>query len=68
VLVIIVFGNIEVNAWWEWFVTTILGVGTTGFIAVANRSHNIFKRCFGTKKKSLFDQSGRCAANGPADT
>jgi len=32
--------KVEVHAWWEWFLTTILNVSTTEFIAVANRSHN----------------------------
>jgi hypothetical protein len=30
----------EVNAWWEWFLTTITDVDPTEFIAVENRSHN----------------------------
>jgi len=41
--------QVEVNAWWEWFLTTMLDDGPTEFIAVENRSHNIFKRCSGTK-------------------
>jgi len=47
------FFQFEVHAWWEWFLTTILDVGPTEFIAVANRSHNFFKRCSDTKKFPL---------------
>jgi hypothetical protein len=48
--------QVEVNAWWEWFLTTIIEVGPTGFIAVANRSHNILKPFPGMKKFSSLIQ------------
>jgi hypothetical protein len=40
----------EMNAWWEWFLTTITDVGSTELIAVENRSHKIFKLVSGSKK------------------
>jgi hypothetical protein len=40
--------QIEVNAWWEWFLTTILNSGSTELIAVADRSHGIFKPISGS--------------------
>jgi len=36
--------QVEVHAWWEWFITTILDDSPTEFIAVENRSHNHLTR------------------------
>jgi len=48
----LIYGSfqIEVHAWWEWFLTTILDCSPNDFIAVENRSHNFFKRWSDTKK------------------
>jgi hypothetical protein len=35
--------------WWEWFLTTILTVGPTEFLAVENRSHNFIELFSGYK-------------------
>jgi hypothetical protein len=49
---------VEVNAGWEWFATTILDVGPTDLIAVANRSHTIFKLFSGSK--NFFSDQTEC--------
>jgi hypothetical protein len=43
----------EVNAWWEWFLTTITDAGPTELIAVKNRSHKILKLLSDSKKVSF---------------
>jgi hypothetical protein len=49
----------EVNAWWEWFLTTITGVDPTELIAVENRSHNILELLFRMQRSFVFYQTGR---------
>jgi hypothetical protein len=63
--------SVEGYAWWERLPITIVNVGPTEFIAVGNRSHNIFNLCSGTIKllfplfyrkvrgDIVFDQAGR---------
>jgi len=46
--------QVEVHAWWEWFLTTILDSWPIEFIAVTNRSHNCFKQFSVTKKFLLW--------------
>jgi hypothetical protein len=41
--------QVDVNAGWEWFSTTIIDVGPTDLIAVGNRSHHILKLFSGSK-------------------
>ena len=48
----------EANGWWEWLVATIITVDPTEFIAVENRSHNLFNQCLKTKRIFVFDQTG----------
>jgi len=60
--------NAMVNAWWEWFLTTIIDVDPTEFIAVGNRSHKIFKLFPGTKKSSSSIRLTISADSGGADT
>jgi len=51
----LIYGHfqVEVPAWWKWFLTTILDGSPTEIIAVTNRSHNFFKRCSDSKKFHL---------------
>jgi len=36
--------QVEVHAWWEWFITTILDDSPAEIFAVENRSHNHLTR------------------------
>jgi hypothetical protein len=59
--------SVEVYAWWEWFLTTILYGSPTDFIAVTNRSHNFFKR-YSNFKKFPLRSNWSLPARGAADT
>jgi hypothetical protein len=59
--------QVEVPAWWEWFLTTILDGSPTEFIAVTNRPHNFFKRSSDTQKFPL-RSNWPLPARGSADT
>jgi hypothetical protein len=56
-----------VNAWWEWFLTTIIDVSPTEFITVGNRSHNILKLILGSQEVSSSIKLVTTAASGAAD-